>query len=73
MNLIQRIKNFFHSLTLDNCNCCKKSFSQKERFINIIKNTPKDDYKEMIGLSDFCSNECAEKDKHNDDVITEEN
>lgn len=63
MGLIQRIKD------LDKCSYCKKLFNQKQRFINIIKNTPRDDYKEMIGLSDFCSNECVEKDKHIDDEI----
>jgi len=47
--------------TLDKCNYCKKSYSQKERFINIIKNSPRDDYKEMIGLSNFCSNKCVKK------------
>ncbi len=74
MGLIQKIKSFFLSLTLEKCNYCKKPFSEKERFINIIKNTPRDDYKEMIGLSNFCSNDCAEKEKHIDDInIFEEN
>ena len=40
------------------CKQCGRRYNSKERFIIIIENNPKDDYKEMLASSEFCSNRC---------------
>ena len=64
-------KIYFLRISLAECKFCDDWFDQKSRFINIIKTTPKDDYREMIVLSNFCSNQCATKNKNKDEIISE--
>lgn len=43
---------------MKNCKRCGKEFDQKQRFIFIVKNSPKENYREMLEMGLFCSNRC---------------